>query len=112
MKLVICSMAWLTNIPPLELADKAKEPDLATLGYWIERLSPLVEKAAEEVVVVIGNRCGEEEGEARYAGTSCVMGVGKGKLRLWGLMGRAEEGVCIVDTEEAPSWNIAVGAAL
>ncbi|MCJ1476862.1 Carbon-nitrogen hydrolase [Lambiella insularis] len=96
-------------------------PDGATLRYWVERLRPLV-RAEREVVVVLANRCGVEAGggkggeeglgeggdgqgggvgtaEARYAGSSTVMCVGRGRVRLWGIMGRGEEGVLRVDTE-------------
>ena len=40
--------------------------------------------------------------EARYAGTSVVMGLGGGRIKVWGILGRASEGVLVVDTDEAP----------
>ena len=46
--------------------------------------------------------------EARYAGTSTVMLLGKGRARIWGLMGRAEEGVLRVDTASEPRWELRV----
>ena len=57
-----------------------------------------------ETVVVIANRTGIEVGrwkggeEARYAGTSCVMKVGGGKVGVWGVMGRGTEGLLVIDT--------------
>ena len=96
-KLVICSMAWLTHLPLADLRCRSKEPDLGTLTYWISRLQPLV-YANVATVVALANRCGVEEEDARYAGTSVVMELGHGKARIWGLMGRGEEGLLKVDT--------------
>lgn len=52
-----------------------------------------------KVVVVVANRCGEEGPEARYAGTSWVGALGGGEIRRWGVAGRGEERVLVVDTE-------------
>ncbi|MCJ1247873.1 Carbon-nitrogen hydrolase [Trapelia coarctata] len=43
-----------------------------------------------------------QTGEARYAGTSCVLRVGAGQVEVLGLMGRGEEGVGVVDTDDFP----------
>ena len=110
-ELLVLSMAWLTRLDPLELAAHAQEPDLATLTYWVERLKPLVE-AEKEVIAVFGNRCGEEAGKnpvgieegVRYAGSSWVGEIGNGVVKIWDIMGRAEEGILIVDTQEEPKW--------
>lgn len=103
-QLLLLSMAWLTSLDSTELAASAMEPDLATLSYWIERLVPLVTNADREVVVVFANRCGEEPGDARYAGTSWVGKVGGGKVQVWGMSGRAEEKVLFAETNEEPRW--------
>ncbi|MCJ1405130.1 Carbon-nitrogen hydrolase [Xylographa trunciseda] len=89
-------------------------PDADTQAYWVSRLQPLVAAAAEEeeeeVVVVCANRCGVEGGaaggaeEARYAGSSTVMRVGGGVARVWGCLGRGEEGVLRVDTGREGPW--------
>ncbi|KAA6411865.1 MAG: carbon-nitrogen hydrolase [Lasallia pustulata] len=62
--LLLLSMAWLSPLPAGALP--AAVPDTATLGYWVSRLEPL-RAGAEEVVVVVANRCGEEAGGARYS---------------------------------------------
>lgn len=107
-------MAWLTRLAASELVAKASEPDLETFAYWLERLGPVVEKGRRrdgregETVIVLANRSGSEPGdagkeEARYAGSSTVLGVADGRVRVYGILGRAEEGVLVVDTsEEAP----------
>ena len=110
-ELLVLSMAWLTGLDALELAAHAEEPDLYTLSYWVGRLKPLVE-ADKEVVAVFANRCGGEEGKnplggeegVKYAGTSWIGKVGNGVVRIWEIMGRAEEGVIIVDTHEEPKF--------
>jgi len=111
-EILVLSMAWLTNLPTSELASNSEQPDLATLSYWIERLKPLVE-GKDEVIAVFANRSGEESGKSplgeeeegvRYAGSSWIGRVGMGEVRIWGMLGRAEERVCVVDTEEKPQW--------
>lgn len=110
-EMLVLSMAWLTRLESSELGAQADQPDLDTLSYWIERLTPVVE-GQKEVVVVCANRCGEEGGKnplgeeegVRYAGTSWVGLVGNGLVRIWGIMGRAAEGVLVVDTAQEPQW--------
>lgn len=128
-KLVVVSMAWLTRLERAEMTGEGGKgtPDMNTVGYWVERFRPLIgpNGLGEEVIVVCANRTGEEGiaeriGEVRYAGSSCVMGLTKGdgltegNVRIWDIMGRAQEGVMIVDTEKeprfavtkkAPAWN-------
>ena len=108
--LVVLSNAWLSHdLTPEDLVDAGgKQPDLRTLSYWVERLKPVVE-GKRKIVCVVANRTGIEGGgessvgnaeEARYAGTSCVMKVGKGLVRIWGILGKGEKGLLIVDTDE------------
>lgn len=104
-------MAWLTRLDTSELLAHAGEPDLDTLSYWVGRLKPLVE-AEKEVIAVFGNRCGQEAGKnplgveegVRYAGSSWIGKVGNGVAKIWEIMGRAEEGVMVADTEKEPKW--------
>ena len=110
-EILVLSMAWLTKLSKEAIAEKEEQPDLDTLSYWIERLKPLVE-GEKEVLVVCANRCGEEPGKnplgaeegVRYAGSSWVGKVGKGQVRIWEIVGRAEERLCVADTEEKPKW--------
>ena len=100
-------MAWLTDDLPPSVADEA-EPDMKTLAYWCARLQPLINQKEEDVVVVIANRSGEEEGQARYAGTSWIGKVGKGKVEMWGVLGRGEERVLVADTEMETRWRLTI----
>lgn len=110
-KLVVLSMAWLTRMSAEEL-QRATEPDLETFAYWMERMSPLLgaDGRDEELVVMFANRAGDEGeaekiGPVRYAGTSAIVGMSKGEgevpgeVRIWEILGRGEEGVCVADTE-------------
>ena len=68
-------------------------------------MQPLIDHE-EEVVVVIANRSGEEEPHARYAGTSWIGRIGRGKIEAWGVLGRGEESILVADTEEEPVWEL------
>ena len=83
--LILLPMAWL--LPPTH-------DSLSIVDYWIKRLYPLMMDSKMRTVVLC-NRTGEEEG-AVYAGTSCVLRVGNGKVDVLGGLGR-EEGVLCVD---------------
>ena len=104
-KLVVLSMAWLTRLEAEEMEAHRDQPDLSTVGYWIERFTPLHRAQLQlteepkkgdplhdqsrsnvkseddaEVIVIFANRAGEEGtapliGDVRYAGSSCVMGI-------------------------------------
>ncbi|KAL7936751.1 carbon-nitrogen hydrolase [Trichoderma chlorosporum] len=101
-RLVIVSMAWLTNENPQEFTSTPLEPDSMTLLYWVSRLEPLIRADSnQEVIVVFANRCGTE-GEATYAGTSTVVGIQSGEIWVYGIMGRGETGLLVVDTESEP----------
>jgi protein N-terminal amidase len=118
-EVVVLSMAWLTRLSAVELHERAKEPDLDTLSYWLERLRPFggPNGPDEEVIVVFANRCGEEGespliGPVRYAGSSTVIGVSRGDgrvegdVRIWDILGRAEEKVLVVDTENDAKYGL------
>jgi len=110
-EILILSMAWLTHLTSAAIAEEKEAPDLDTLTYWIERLHPL-RMAEKEVLVVCANRCGEEPGATpaggedgvRYAGSSWVGLVGREEVKIWGILGRGQEDVLMVDTTEEPKW--------
>jgi len=119
-KLVVMSMAWLTSLPFEEMQVLPGQPALETVGYWLQRFSPLVEAsraAGGEVTVVFCNRVGSERNETTelvtkagqviplgesvsYAGSSCVMRFGGGEVSILDMMGKGEEGLLVVDTDE------------
>lgn len=101
-RLVIVSMAWLTNADPWEFSRSPGEPDLETLMYWIARLEPIIKiHSNQEVIVVFANRTGTED-EATYAGTSAVVGIKEGEVLVYGILGRGEKELLVVDTDEKP----------
>jgi protein N-terminal amidase len=117
--LVVLSTAWLTRMSTDELQGNAKLPDLDTVGYWLERMRPLMgpNGSDQEIIVVFANRCGEEGeapliGPVKYAGSSTVMGISRGdgrmdgEVRIWDMLGRAEEGVLVVDTKQRAQYRL------
>lgn len=118
-KVIILSCAWLTHLSALEIMEEPTKPDMNTLSYWIERFRPLTEQNGpeQEVVVIIANRTGEEGtapkiGEVKYAGSSTVMGLkksdpnGESNVKIWDIMGRGQDGLLIVDTNDHYKYSI------
>ncbi|KAM3507626.1 hypothetical protein MY11210_007076 [Beauveria gryllotalpidicola] len=98
---VILSMAWMKQ-EPREFSHIPSEPDMETLTYWVTRLEPLIRVDRKgEVIVVFANRCGIE-GDAMYAGTSAVLGIHHGEVTVYGLLGRDEKKLLVVDTTRNP----------
>jgi hypothetical protein len=58
-----------------------------------------------EIVVVFANRCGVED-NAVYAGTSCVLGINDGEVKVYGILGRSERKLLVVDTEQKPEVKL------
>ncbi|KAM0257431.1 hypothetical protein ACHAQJ_004377 [Trichoderma viride] len=106
-RLVIIPMAWLTNEEPQEFLNDLLEPDSASLLYWVSRLEPLIRaESNQEVIVVFANRCGTEA-ETTYVGTSAVIGIQSGEIWVYGIMGRGETGLLVVDTDAEPYARLA-----
>jgi len=100
--LVIMSMAWLTREDGRSYSRMPKDPDMETLSYWLARLEPLIRAETEgEIIVVFANRCGIED-DAVYAGTSAVLGIEGGEVRVYGILGRGERELLVVDTTDPP----------
>lgn len=100
-------MAWNTLVERSKFLSEPEEPDMETLGYWVSRLQPILNaESSEEVIVVFANRCGYE-GDATYAGTSAVVGIQRGEIRLYGMLGRGEERLLVVDTSLPPRAKLA-----
>ncbi|KAI1847139.1 hypothetical protein JX266_006679 [Neoarthrinium moseri] len=99
---VILSMAWLTREDARHFSRMPKEPDMETLTYWVKRLEPLIRADNDdEIIVVFANRTGLED-EAVYAGTSAVLGIQNGEVSVYGLLGRGEKELLVVDTSLPP----------
>jgi predicted amidohydrolase len=118
-ELLVLSTAWLTRMSTAELQEQAQLPDLDTVSYWLERMRPLMgpNGSDQEIIVVFANRCGEEGeapliGPVRYAGSSTVLRISPGdgrvdgEVRIWDMLGRAEEGVLVVDTNDRAKYGL------
>ncbi|KAK7427009.1 hypothetical protein QQZ08_006436 [Neonectria magnoliae] len=100
--LVIVSMAWMTREDPRQFTRMPNEPDMETLAYWVTRLEPIIRSDNDdEIIVVFCNRTGSED-EALYAGTSAVIGIQAGEVKVYGILGRGEKGLLVVDTNADP----------
>ncbi|KHN95768.1 protein amidase [Metarhizium album ARSEF 1941] len=101
-RLVVVSMAWITNDDPRQFSRMPQEPDMSTLLYWVSRFEPIIRaESCEEVIVVFANRTGSE-GQVTYAGTSAVIGIQSGEVRVYGILGRGDKDLLVVDTSVAP----------
>lgn len=104
--LVIVSMAWSTQHDHQSYKENPKVPDMNSVNYWLARLEPLIGGDSKgETIVVLANRCGSED-ETVYVGTSCVIGINDGEIKLYGILGRGEEQLLVVDTDELPKWSL------
>ncbi|GJC93651.1 N-terminal amidase [Colletotrichum higginsianum] len=104
---VILSMAWMTREDGRMFSRMPNEPDLDTLTYWLTRLEPLIRaENGDEVIVIFCNRTGIED-DAVYAGTSAVVGIQDGEVKIYGLLGRGEKELLVVDTTNPPYAKLA-----
>ncbi|KYK58716.1 hypothetical protein DCS_05733 [Drechmeria coniospora] len=104
--LVILTMAWMTREDGSQFSLTPREPDMETLAYWLSRIEPIIRSDGdEEIIVVFANRCGTEA-EAVYAGTSAVLGIKSGEVRVYGVLGRGEEELLVVDTNDPPDARL------
>lgn len=99
---VILTMAWHTHHDTSLFSRRPQEPDLETLVYWVQRLEPLLSaKQEDEVIVIFCNRTGSE-GDLMYVGTSAVLGIKRGEVFVYGLLGRGVKELLVVDTSRPP----------
>lgn len=98
--LVILSMAWLTREDLEVWSTKSQDACMDTLTYWVTRLEPLIRaENDEEIIVVFCNRTGVED-DAIYAGTSAVIGIQNGEVTVYGMLGRGQKELLVVDTDK------------
>lgn len=75
---------------------------LLTLLKRVQRLEPLIRhEGKEEVIVVFCNRTGIED-DLIYAGTSSVVGIKDGEVKVYGILGRGVKDLLVVDTDQQP----------
>lgn len=99
-------MAWLTREDPRAYSRAPKEPDMDTLSYWLSRLEPIIRaETVGEIIVVLANRTGTED-DATYAGTSAVLGIQDGEVKVYGILGRGERDLLVVDTGKKPQARL------
>jgi protein N-terminal amidase len=100
------SMAWLTFEDARSFGSAPKLPDIKTISYWTSRLEPVIRaNDVGEIIVVFANRCGVE-GDTVFVGTSCVLGINEGEVAVYGILGRCDQELLVVDTEEKPKTRL------
>ena len=111
-QLIVMCNAWLepppagdTSLPNGE-NPRGNEPNMQTMVYWADRLLPLVNDD-EKRVVVFADRVGVE-GTTKYAGTSTVLRVGGGEVKVWDALSRGLPGLLTVNTDEVSSLYFGV----
>ncbi|KAI1266607.1 carbon-nitrogen hydrolase [Xylariaceae sp. FL1019] len=108
--LVILTMAWLTREDAQTFSSMPHEPDMDTLTYWLTRLEPIIRsESRDEIIVVFCNRTGVED-DAVYAGTSTVLGIKDGEVSVYGILGRGESELLVVDTDAEPYAKLVYGS--
>jgi hypothetical protein len=101
--LAIISIAWRTEE---EFSRDPNSPDMTALAEWVYRLQPIIlAKAEEEIIVVIANRCGMEDGTI-YTGTSCVLSIRLGKVKVYDILGCGDKELLVVDTSKEPRYQL------
>lgn len=104
--LVIVSMAWVTGEDRELFTQSPNDPDMEALTYWAQRLEPVIrDESRDEIVFVFCNRTGIE-GNAVYSGTSAVMGIYQGEVKVYGILGRGVKELLVVDTDEDAFANL------
>ncbi|KAF5658042.1 amino-terminal amidase, partial [Fusarium denticulatum] len=97
--LLIVLLAEMTKDEPRHFSRTPNKPDMETLEHWVIRLEAVIRSENQsEIIVVFCNRTGYE-GDATYAGTSAVLGIHGGEVKVYGLLGRSEKNLLVVDTD-------------
>ncbi len=104
--LAIISMAWLTPEEARPYSRFPLDPDLNAVACWLARIESIIRAEREnEIIFVFTNRTGTEDG-AVYAGTSAVLGIQAGEVMVYGILGRAEKRLLVVDTSNRPQTKL------
>ncbi|TLD03459.1 uncharacterized protein PgNI_11664 [Pyricularia grisea] len=101
-------MAWSASAfdNPASFHNKPDEPHMATLEHWVKRMEPFIRADRDdEIIFVFANRCGNE-GDVLYTGSSAVIGICNGEVRVYGVLGRGTKQLLVVDTDKEPSIRL------
>lgn len=80
------------------------------MTYWVQRMEPIIRaETDEEIIIIFCNRCGIED-ETVYAGTSTVIGIKNGEVSIYGLLGRCQKSLLVVDTDTKPLGKLVLRA--
>lgn len=68
----------------------------------------IANSCVSRLIIVFCNRTGIEDETTVYAGTSAVIGIHQGEVKVYGLLGRGVKELLIVDTDEPPFANLTI----
>jgi hypothetical protein len=72
--------------------------EMGPLSQWLVQLEPIIRgETKDEIICVFANRTGTTDGMV-YAGTSAVLGIHAGEVKIYGMLGQHEEELLVVDT--------------
>lgn len=95
--LVILSLTRRTEEAAI-YSQSPKEPDMEVISGSLGLLKLIIEAKTEgEIICVITNRIGIDS-EDTYSGTSAVLGIQAGRINVYGILGRGEMNLLVVDT--------------
>ncbi|KAK8859472.1 protein N-terminal amidase [Apiospora arundinis] len=99
-RVVLLPMSWITSMDAYEFSCAPLEPDRLALDSWIRNLQPLVaSNNGREVIFVFANRAGSAQGTF-YAGTSAIVGIARGEVHVYGVLGRAGKELLVADVSQ------------
>lgn len=79
------------------------EPDWETVNRWMKGLVPLIKcNTQHETIFVFANCSGIENGSTIYTGTSAILGIQRGEVRVYGILSRTDRELLVVDTRDGP----------
>lgn len=114
---MLCKEANLVILPMSSFTYKAarshkpalNDPDLDTLSKWLAPFEPILrDETNGEIICVFANRTGHEDG-ILYTGTSTVLGIHGGEVKVYGMLGCGEEELLIVDTKQPAQRKLVQG---
>ncbi|KAK8009183.1 hypothetical protein PG991_011734 [Apiospora marii] len=100
---VMLSAAETSGYGLSSFGSEPNEPDWETVNRWMKGLVPLIQRNTQhETIFVFANCSGIENGSTIYTGTSAILGIQRGEVRVYGILSRTDRELLVVDTRDGP----------
>ncbi|KAK8028973.1 N-terminal amidase [Apiospora marii] len=100
---VMLSAAETSGYGLSSFGSEPNEPDWETVNRWMKGLVPLLQRNTQhETIFVFANCSGIENGSTIYTGTSAILGIQCGEVRVYGILSRTDRELLVVDTRDGP----------